>query len=31
MGLCLKVFTDWVLNVSVFKTVYRPGTECGCV
>ena len=31
MWLCLELCTDGVLNVAVFKTVYRGGTECGCV
>ena len=31
MGLGLKLCTDGVMNVAVFKTVYRRGTECGCL
>ena len=31
MSLCLKLCTEEVLNVAVFKTVYTRGTECGCV
>jgi len=27
MGLCLKLCTVGVLNVAVFKTVYRQGTD----
>ena len=31
MWLCLKLCTEGVLNVAAFNTVYRLGTECGCV
>jgi len=31
MWLYLKLCADWVLNVAVFKTVYRRDTECGCL
>jgi len=31
MWLCLKLCTDGVLNMAVFKTVYRLGTEFGCL
>jgi len=31
MGPYLKLCTDGVMNVAVFKTVYILGTECGCV
>jgi len=29
MWLCLKLCTDWVMNVAVFNTVYRLVTEGG--